>query len=109
MFAPRDASALLNAKPRPLLAPVTMMFLLFMSSFSPLTTSVLLVVELDMLAGREAICLEGARLPNGLSSRDAKFRRPLAVIRSNDSSMRSHVWLVYCCVHYSLQRILKHV
>lgn len=95
IFAPRDANALLNAKPRPLLAPVIMMFLPFMSSMWPLTTSVLLVV--DMLAGRDAICLEGATLPSGLRIRDAKFRKPLAVIRNKDSSMRLHVRLVRCC------------
>ena len=47
--APRDTNALLKANPMPLLAPVTMTFFPFMSSFLPSTTSVLLSVAFDMV------------------------------------------------------------
>ena len=65
--APRDTNALLKDSPMPLLAPVTMTFLPCISFVRPSTTSVLLKVELAMLAGRKQGRLRDALGLQGLN------------------------------------------
>lgn len=70
-----------------------MTFLPFMSSVRPVTTSVLLSVELDMVLLLQQDRLEGVRGFKGLKTRSPTLCNPASPMLTRNSKRRAHIWL----------------